>query len=522
MHRIFAMVIIVLFLAEACGSAAYEERSSIGKDKILELLKAGETIKDAVFQGEDLVSAVLAARRSGIEPEIHVENSHIKGTLALWKLGTMHVVSSGEAERWGVSTNQKILIIRNSIVIQNCVLEYVDGFPRPLIEEVMNQQREVEEGEREETNRDVPCTVFEGDVSFSGSEFVGIDFSYVIFSRVADFSHSVSKWSANFTYTKFYGLQSFFCDATFRSARFSQASFAGLIVDFSSSSFTKEAAFDDVVFKWKVKFENAEFTGDVVFTQASLGGKADFSGAEFSGYAGFREAKFGRAVFQGTQFKGWIADFETAHFYGVDFSGSIFAGIADFDKAIFEQGANFRDAKFDKELHFDKARFGNLANASLAFSLATRAWERLGDKEEADHYFYLHMVAERRQKSWYDPRRWLELLFVDVTCAYGTSWQRIIITWSVVILVSTLIFWQGNGIVRCVDGQVTKSFWQSLYFSIMTFVSLGTSEYRPRLIHRRKTISRFRSNRKAHDPRRCFDFIAYMVKSAWEYIGRIE
>jgi len=116
----------------------------------------------------------------------------------------------------------------------------------------------------------------------------------------------------------------------------------------------------------------------------------------------------------------------------------------------------------------------------LAFSLAARAWERAGNREEADYYFYRHMVAKRSLKSWYDPRRWLEWLLIDLTCAYGTSWQRVLGTWFAVILISTLIFWLGGGIVSRGDGEPIRSFWRSLYFSIITFTTLGYGDYRPK------------------------------------------
>lgn len=137
---------------------------------------------------------------------------------------------------------------------------------------------------------------------------------------------------------------------------------------------------------------------------------------------------------------------------------------------VFQRGARFRDVSF--MLQRDRAR---------AFLLASSGWEAAGNRGEADHYFYEAMVARRNAKRWYNPQRWLEWLFIDLTCRYGVSWQRLVVSASAIILISSLVCWLGRGIVATWHRPYTlRNLWTAFYLSFVAFFSLDWTDYRLR------------------------------------------
>ncbi|AEH24213.1 potassium channel family protein [Pyrococcus yayanosii] len=131
--------------------------------------------------------------------------------------------------------------------------------------------------------------------------------------------------------------------------------------------------------------------------------------------------------------------------------------------------------------------FNNPYLAEVFYRIARTTWERSGDKEKADEYYYLEMIA-RREKLLHHylrgpktPRRifrlfevFFEWLFADLTCKYGTDWRRPVFLWvSLVLGVFPLFYY----LTRSVE--VTNSFFDYVYFSIVTATTLGYGDLHP-------------------------------------------
>ena len=135
----------------------------------------------------------------------------------------------------------------------------------------------------------------------------------------------------------------------------------------------------------------------------------------------------------------------------------------------------------------EDCRFNNPYAEEVFYRLARTSWERSGDFERADSYYYLEMVARRKARL--KTRRkgikklvdrfevGFEWLFADLTCKYGTDWKRPIIIWlfAVNVLFPLLFF-----VTNSVQGiSKVMTFLDYEYFSIVTATTLGYGDYHP-------------------------------------------
>ncbi len=105
----------------------------------------------------------------------------------------------------------------------------------------------------------------------------------------------------------------------------------------------KEYNFRGFVFPGDISFREIEFEKDVDLNSAQFFGKADFKGGQLSGDANFKDSRFsGAAYFRGVRFSG-----------EANFKGSQFSGSADFCDARFFGGADFGGAEFTRYANFN-------------------------------------------------------------------------------------------------------------------------------------------------------------------------
>ncbi len=271
--------------------------------------------------------------------------------------------------------------------------------------------------------------------------------------------------------------------------------------------------FSGMEIKGDVNFTNAVILGDTIFNVAKIGGNALFGEAKIGGNAWFRGAKIGGdAWFRGAKIGG-DASFGWAKIGGnASFEKAKIGGYASFEEAKIEGHAWFKEAKIGGDASFNKAKIGGNAwfdgakiggnawfdtldikgklsfekaifykpeaeeNASRA---ARRTYERLGDRETADRYFYREMVARRKQKNKFI--QFFEWLFADLTCQYGTNPKRPVLIWLIFVIgIFPLIYYFGNGVVPSTAHGV-KSLVSSEYFSIVTATTLGYGDLQPAL-----------------------------------------
>ena len=340
-----------------------------------------------------------------------------------------------------------------------------------------------------------------------------------------------------------FGAYVFIEDEDFEEAIFSgDANFHGatFCVDpvFLGATFSGGAVFNMAAFSEGASFDIATFNGLALFEGAIFSGYADFSGATFNGVARFRSATFsGYADFTGATFSE-DADLRNATFvWDACFSRVAFERGAVLDHCGFRGLAEFIDATSPGnrpvsirgvEVVWGKA-------ASL-YRLAKQSYQDSGEYGLAGNYHYLertHSLSERsrwpnwpakmlaglwaqilawlhgrRFSLWDRPRAWrlfirrqlghclkgdavlpklqsikrglgncVEFVIGRWVFGYGEKLWRPLITAAVVILVCACIF-PLTGIRRTQHVELANA-WDYLYFSVVTFSTLGYGDMTP-------------------------------------------
>ncbi len=241
-------------------------------------------------------------------------------------------------------------------------------------------------------------------------------------------------------------------------------------VYFNEVTFKKPVMFKDVTFKSNVEFTNAvinygyfknvRFEGQAIFEKSDLN-NIDMKNCKFNKGVYFQNGKFnGNTVLENCTFK------DKAWFYNANFGKDL--KILDIE---FNSEAKFEGSEFKEIIEIDKTHFNKPEDGEYLYRNAISTWEEKNDRAKADLYFVKMMREKRRQKGKF--KSILEWMLVDITTEYGTSWLNILFSWAIIILGSAFIYGVFNGL----DSEINC--WQSLYFSIITFATLGYGDISP-------------------------------------------
>jgi len=269
--------------------------------------------------------------------------------------------------------------------------------------------------------------------------------------------------------------------------------------------------------------------GDLIFAEAVVEGEVCLERINVKGVATFRMAEF-KQVFslEGATIEG------KAHF-----NRALFHGMGDFRKATFKDAVEFNGAEFKLQAAFEGCTFEKKVNLALCQARAVQTgkdkptilwtpcflrllpqrsgvkihhydsaclfWQFAretfqshgsGDRADAAHYFErLTRMSPWRipregywvlKRLWVIASRWLwDCLFLRWPTAYGASLPRLLTTWIVLTLgfasVYYLLMMHGYPLFDP-DSPGKKwpfSFGRALYFSIITFTTLGYGDIRP-------------------------------------------
>ncbi len=276
---------------------------------------------------------------------------------------------------------------------------------------------------------------------------------------------------------------------------------------FSAATFQGEASFGGATFQGRAWFEGATFQGKALFLGATFQRGAGFWDATFQGEAWFWDATFqGKALFRGATFQG-EAGFADAAFRGVAwFADTTFRGEAGFRGATFQREATFSGAKFEAgaDIQFDtpspfswlwgrRGPFRWTWAGETAYRLAKQAAQARGDYTEAGQYHYAEQCAieaRRRGESGYQPWRWAfwvwlgRLLFGRIIFGYGERPHYPLLLALAVIVCWTGLYWHFDAIEANPTDEAAvaepATLGESLYFSLVTFTTLGYGDFKPK------------------------------------------
>jgi len=378
-------------------------------------------------------------------------------------------------------------------------------------------------------------TTFKGYADFTGTTFKGYaDFTGTTFKGNADFTGTTFEGYPNFRGTTFEGY-AYFDGTTFKEyATFAGTTFKGN-ADFRGTTFKGYATFTGTTFKGYADFRGITFKGYATFTGTTFKGYAAFTGTTFEGYANFRGTTFeGYAYFDGTTFGGY-ANFEGITFKGnAYFEEATFEGDADFLVKSFVKAVTFAKVSVlpGKKLNLKvKNNKGNvslerayLENIYLELHLGTDVLIDFTDtllrnteierdqienhilQEENKEFFkakkiYLllknnfHSIGRYSDTSWAYKKekdmerksyfhfkslhKWLWSCLLNGLFGYGEQPVKVIASAIIIILIFTFLFMSSGISDTSIGGFTSKNFLDCVYFSIITFTTLGYGDFRP-------------------------------------------
>lgn len=230
--------------------------------------------------------------------------------------------------------------------------------------------------------------------------------------------------------------------------------------------------------KVDAKIVNSNISGDVSFNEVRFGDNEE----PFWGHVDFQRTKIGKSLLFEKSSVGFHANFyninikekalfsDTIFYEKVDFRGVRIGGRTSFDNSKFKKQAFFDGTKIEGQVSFDNTTFGSIKSQEDAYLMAKTVFNNLGDRIEADKYFFKEMVAKRKQKPFYI--KYPELI-IEYCFGYGVYPLRIIVTWLIVVFVFALIFWLGNGV------QDANTIYSNIYFSVVTALTPGYGGFKP-------------------------------------------
>lgn len=329
------------------------------------------------------------------------------------------------------------------------------------------------------------------DYSFVGFVFVGaIDFhkhlGVVVLKnaefRSAEFHGDVKFWetefqgSAGFALTKFHGDAEFYQVEFQREVRFALARFE--CVSFREARFRGEARFNGTSFRKKASFVRTRFEGGADFKGVVFGGDAEFDKAQLwpTSRISVALAK-GRLSFAGANLENVsLTPLKLHRSASIDFAGALLRNTQMKREDIKDNIAD------EREKHFSKAR--------EIYLLLKNNFHSIGRYNDESWAFRKEKEMER--KSYFHRRsflKWLSSMFLNILYGYGEKPLRVIRSVLIEIVVFAFLFMILG--IRTAEKAVLRHNilglknlpWRDLldclYFSTVTFTTLGYGDFRP-------------------------------------------
>ncbi len=256
-----------------------------------------------------------------------------------------------------------------------------------------------------------------------------------------------------------------------------------------------------VVFKKDVSFNSSVFSGQCLFSNACFHGHAGFDGCRFEMITSFRKTSFqSNAMFRTTLFNGYGLLNDAIFSKDARFTNTYFAKSANFSNVRFMGKTDFagvysisRSVPIFESVHFARHSFGDGENF---WRFIKQAAQEAGHYQLAGESFYNERCAHLWKKFRginYDSisalrkiarfilgvRLLPELVFGKLLFGYGERPVRVLVASLLIIFFCALIYMNSGGITYRGEAFTDATFMDGLYFSTVTFTTLGFGDLHP-------------------------------------------
>jgi len=333
-------------------------------------------------------------------------------------------------------------------------------------------------------------SIFEGSAKFDetifqDADFAGVFSSSVVFTNDASFLGTVFKGKCDFSGAVFES-DTGFVGCVFRDlSRFNQAKFIGS-VDFSETVFdSDQVSFSEANFGDKPQFDGVDLT-DANLSDVTLDCGGSFRETNFT------DAKLTNSTLSGSNFE--RSKFSRANLFGTQLDGCAFYGGIFGDSQINEEtefGSRcVYDTEYDTEpaADFDSERTNRLTKAAGQYRIIEQLARTNAFPDMVSKNFIrrqnIHREQHRERGRW---GRWFRATASKYVLEYGENPWRLIATGLIIVVGFGLLYPLVGGIKPIGGSPITASrviedpllLAQSIYYSTLTFTTLGMGDFQP-------------------------------------------
>src|SRR5665648_387284 len=344
---------------------------------------------------------------------------------------------------------------------------------------------------------------FKGLAYFKGATFSGVaNLSETTFKGQADFTEATFEGVANFIGATFEEV-AYFTKATFEEvAYFIEATFK-VLAYFKGATFKGVANLSETTFKGQADFTEATFEEVAYFTKATFSGVANLSETTFKGQADFTEATFEEDAYFKLKYliKG-INLLKLKVFSGKKISINVMNGKGkiSFKRAYLENiyldielvecvlidftDTLFRNTKVEKDKiknHILQEKEKKFSKAKEIYLLLKNNFHSIGQYEDESWAYKKEKDMERKSNCHFNTlHKWLWSCFLNGIFGYGIQPSKVIMSAILIITLFSFLFMNpGISNIVGIEEITSNNFFDCLYFSTITFTTLGYGDFRP-------------------------------------------
>jgi len=346
---------------------------------------------------------------------------------------------------------------------------------------------------KEDGDYDFKKFIFVGNINFKKdlnvNSFKCVDFRNVVFKGGANFKNTTFEEDAVFNSATFKGVTTFESaifkgDTLFDGATFYEdtnfwmvifkehVSFKGTTfkgdANFGVTTFERFVMFMYTTFKRDTKFDSAIFQGHTFFVEATFEGNVSFDLATlpFGKKLNIKAKKKGIISFIYTKLENIFLDLNLDEGVLIDFSNTLL------------RNTNFTKSQIENHiLQEEKKEF---SQAREVYLILKNNFHSLGRYEDESWAFKKEKDMERKSNFHFKTiPKWLWSCFLNGIFGYGEQPGKVIISAISIILIFTFLFMSSGISNASIGGFTSNNFLDCVYFSVITFTTLGYGDFRP-------------------------------------------